>query len=144
MKKILLDTNILLLFLRDDMRWKLLFKQYDLENSINCLSIISLGELYAIGLRNKWSPRRLVQIDNIQMDFTMLDIDYPDLIVRYGELDAYSQGKLEGHPLSLSARNMGKNDLWIAATASTLGLELLTTDNDFNHLDPTFLKLIKV
>jgi tRNA(fMet)-specific endonuclease VapC len=144
MKKILHDTNILLLFLRNDMRWQSIFKQYDLENSINCLSIISLGELYAIGLRNKWSPRKLAQIDNIQIDFTMIDIDYPNLILRYGELDAYSQGKLEGQPLSLSARNMGKNDLWIAATASTLGLELLTTDNDFNHLAPTFLKLIKI
>jgi predicted nucleic acid-binding protein len=118
--------------------------QYDLENSINCLSIISLGELYAIGLRNKWSPRKLAQIDNIQIDFTMLDIDNPDLILRYGELDAFSQGKLEGKPLSLSARNMGKNDLWIAATASIFGLELMTTDNDFVHLDGVFLNLIKI
>jgi predicted nucleic acid-binding protein len=52
--------------------------------------------------------------------------------------------KLEGQPLALSARNMGKNDLWIAATASILALELLTADNDFNHLDPIFLNLIKV
>ncbi len=40
--------------------------------------------------------------------------------------------------------NMGKNDLWIAATASVLNLELLTTDSDFDHLDGEFIKLRKI
>ncbi len=39
---------------------------------------------------------------------------------------------------------MGKNDLWIAATCSTLGTTLITTDQDFNHLDKTFLNLQRV
>jgi len=34
---------------------------------------------------------------------------------------------------------MGKNDLWIAATAHVTGATLLTTDKDFDHLDPQFL-----
>ncbi len=44
----------------------------------------------------------------------------------------------------MSARNMGKNDLWIAATAHVLGAKLLTTDADFNHLNEVFLDLMKV
>ncbi len=36
---------------------------------------------------------------------------------------------------------MGKNDLWIAATASVLGARLLTTDNDFEHLKGKYLDL---
>ena len=36
---------------------------------------------------------------------------------------------------------MGKNDLWIAATASVLDLTLLTTDKDFDHLKDVFLDL---
>jgi tRNA(fMet)-specific endonuclease VapC len=36
---------------------------------------------------------------------------------------------------------MGKNDLWIAATASVYGLSLITADLDFNHLAPAFLNL---
>jgi tRNA(fMet)-specific endonuclease VapC len=39
---------------------------------------------------------------------------------------------------------MGKNDLWIAATASLLNLKLVTTDGDFDHLDSSFLSLHKV
>ncbi len=36
---------------------------------------------------------------------------------------------------------MGKNDLWIAATAFVYNIELLTTDKDFNHLKDEYLKL---
>ncbi len=34
---------------------------------------------------------------------------------------------------------MGKNDLWIAATASVMQARLLTTDKDFDKLVPQFL-----
>jgi tRNA(fMet)-specific endonuclease VapC len=34
---------------------------------------------------------------------------------------------------------MGKNDLWIAATASVYECKLLTTDLDFQHLHPQFV-----
>ncbi len=67
------------------------------------------------------------------------DINVEDIITRYAEIDAYSQGKLSGRSLNDSARNMGKNDLWIAATASVLKAILLTTDGDFNHLNNEFL-----
>ncbi|MET3125260.1 putative nucleic acid-binding protein [Arcicella rosea] len=39
---------------------------------------------------------------------------------------------------------MGKNDLWIAATASLLNLTLVTTDSDFDHLNNYFLQLYKL
>jgi len=39
---------------------------------------------------------------------------------------------------------MGKNDLWIAATASVLSAALLTTDNDFSHLQGYFLQMEKI
>ncbi|MGB1243372.1 MAG: PIN domain-containing protein [Chitinophagales bacterium] len=61
----------------------------------------------------------------------------------YGEIDVYSQGKLKARrlPRGLSARNMGKNDLWISSTASVTGATLLTTDKDFQHLDGIYLTL---
>jgi len=62
----------------------------------------------------------------------------------YAEIDAYSQGKFALKKFHLSARNMGKNDLWIAATAKVLNLPLITSDNDFNHLENEYLKLTKI
>ncbi|MEQ1745905.1 MAG: hypothetical protein ABMA02_10790 [Saprospiraceae bacterium] len=80
---------------------------------------------------------------------SLLDMLYPidiwseDILDRNAEIDAFSQGK---HPIlmhSFTARNMGKNDLWIAASASILGATLLTTDGDFDHLDGVFLSVEK-
>jgi tRNA(fMet)-specific endonuclease VapC len=39
---------------------------------------------------------------------------------------------------------MGKNDLWIAATAHVYEATLLTTDNDFDHLAPQFFNIQKI
>ena len=39
---------------------------------------------------------------------------------------------------------MGKNDLWIAATASVLKANLLVIDHDFDHLDGVFLNRIYI
>jgi tRNA(fMet)-specific endonuclease VapC len=76
--------------------------------------------------------------------FVITDINIESIIRQYAEIDAYSQGTLTGKPLGISARNMGKNDLWIAATASALDLTLLTTDKDFEHLNGVFLDLVRM
>ena len=41
--------------------------------------------------------------------------------------------------LQRTGRPLGKNDVWIAATAAVTGARLLTTDKDFDRLDPLFL-----
>jgi tRNA(fMet)-specific endonuclease VapC len=65
------------------------------------------------------------------------------LINIYSEIDAFSQRRNPSYSdYSFSTpRNMDKNDLWIAATAALLGLKLVTTDTDFNHLQQAFIKL---
>lgn len=68
-------------------------------------------------------------LDNL----VVVDINHPSVIDVYVELDLISQRHPEG------ARNMGKNDLWIAACAKAAGAMLLTTDNDFSHLIPDHL-----
>ena len=70
-----------------------------------------------------------------------MDINIDDIIYHYAEIDAFSQGKHPTLLLGMSARSMGKNDLWIAATASVFSLTLITTDMDFNHLHDVFIDL---
>jgi len=41
-------------------------------------------------------------------------------------------------------RRMGKNDLWIAAVASVQGAVIVTTDEDFDHLNPAFVKVERI
>lgn len=59
----------------------------------------------------------------------VVDINHPAVIDTYARLDLVSQSHPDG------ARNMGKNDLWIATCAKAAGAKLLTTDNDIRPPD---------
>ena len=62
------------------------------------------------------------------------------------KIDAYSQRinpDFKSYPFD-TPRNMGKNDLWIAWLAALLGLELVTTDADFDHLHNIFFQMRKI
>ena len=123
-----------------------------LENTLDLLipqnklltSVVSIGEIKSIALRNKWGKTKLQEIENVVQEFLVLDIHTEEIVDKYAEIDAFSQGKHPFKSLKTSARNMGKNDLWIAATAATYDLTLLTTDRDFGHLAENFLKLQRV
>jgi tRNA(fMet)-specific endonuclease VapC len=146
-----LDTNILLHYLRgSDLSISMDNEFSPLDSSFNetiisvvstIISVVSIGEIRAIAKINNWGQRRLEKLDNLLNELLITDINSEDLIERYAEIDAFSHGKLINRPLGTSSRNMGKNDLWIAATASVLGATLLTTDLDFNHLHNQFLNL---
>jgi tRNA(fMet)-specific endonuclease VapC len=140
MKTYLFDTNILLYFFRQDKKWEAINSTFDLSIiSDNVVSVVVWGEILSLGTRNGWGKRRLSELDRLNELFLISDIYDEKIIHRYAEIDAFSEGKLPLNPLGTTARNMGKNDLWIAATASVLGLTLLTTDKDFNHLNGIYL-----
>ena len=147
MKPYLLDTNILLYYFRQDHKWTHISTEYNLQTlSDNVVSVVSWGELYALALRNAWGERRIKTLDRLNSFFIVADIYEENILQKYGEIDAYSQGKLSTNPLptGISARNMGKNDLWIAATAHVLDLPLLTSDSDFDHLHRVYLTVEKI
>lgn len=141
-----LDTNILLLYLREDVKAKELEAQYNILESENLalISIVSKGELRALALKNQWGSRRIAQLEEFLNQFFIVDINAEDIINRYAEIDAYSQGKLSRRSSEFTSRNMGKNDMWIAATASVAKAKFFTTDKDFQHLDGSFIDLIYV
>ena len=108
------------------------------------IPIVVAGELEALALKNDWGYQKVKFLQLLLDSYPVADLNR-DVTRLYGEVDAYSQGKLKGQPLSvgLTARNMGKNDLWIAAIGLYLDMEVHTTDNDFDHLPAFGLHLIK-
>jgi predicted nucleic acid-binding protein len=67
--------------------------------------------------------------------FISVPIDAPGLMNAYTEIDDFSDRQ---------GRTMGKNDVWIAATAHVAAATLLTTDRDFDHLGPAYLRRIYI
>jgi len=142
----LLDTNIIVTYVRDTDVTRRLEDQLNLLTGGHNLivSVVSIGEIRSIAKQNNWGDKKITKLENIVSGFLITDINLETIIERYAEIDAYSQGKLKGEKVDFSSRNMGKNDLWIAATASIFDLELITTDRDFEHLNPRYLKLNRI
>ncbi|OWP61451.1 hypothetical protein CDA63_19315 [Hymenobacter amundsenii] len=131
---VVFDTNIVIAHLR---------RQQQLPLRA-VLPFAVVGELEAFALKADWGYQKVAFLRQLLERYPLVGF-VPELASLYARLDAYSQGRLRGQPLpsGLSARNMGKNDLWIAATALYLDLPLHTTDNDFDHLPPLGLVLVK-
>lgn len=138
------DTNILIAYIRASEVCQRIDETYSPfgEENTAIISAVSVGEIKSIAIRNNWGKKKLYTLEELLKAFLVASININSIIERYAEIDAYSQGKLKGKSHGKTARNMGKNDLWIAATSSILKAKLLTTDQDFSHLiDSDFLEI---
>lgn len=142
----LLDTNMVLLYLREDRVAVDFEQQYSIleEENLALIFIVTKAELLALALKNNWGNRRINQLEQFLEQFFIIDIAAEDILQEYARIDAFSQGKLKAIPINFSSRNMGKNDIWIAATTSIVNATLVTTDKDFSHLENYFFDLILV
>lgn len=135
------DTNILFFIARDKSNHRAI-EILNPDNKIVYVSYASIVEIESISFQNNWSKIKRSRLEYFLENVRIIEMN--DLFKQsYVEIDAFSQRK---HPEIInypdeSPRNMGKHDLWIAATASLLNLKLVTTDQDFQHLNDTFLNL---
>jgi predicted nucleic acid-binding protein len=128
----LLDTNVLVHYVRASPVWVRIRDAYQplTLTPSPLISVISEGEIRSLALQWEWGQKKLDQMEYCLSFFQSQTIDNPDLIRAYATIDAYCEQI--GQPL-------GKNDVWIAATAAVTGACLLTTDRDFDRLTPLFL-----
>ncbi len=136
-----LDTNILIHLLTGSEKGIEAQKKTQANNPFLIISIVTKAEIISIAKQRKWRKRKLSTLNALLDEFLIIPIDNDEIVEVYAEIDAYSQGKLEGKSLNQSSRNMSKNDLWIAATTHLTKSTLLTTDYDFDHLDPEYFPI---
>jgi len=135
------ETNILIHYIRQTAIMEQTEQTFDpfAVGQQPILCVVAVGEIRSIALQAKWGSRTLSELENLISKFLIADIRAKTVLAKYAEIDAYSQANHPTLSSPFSPRNMGKNDLWIAA--AVLGATLLTTDKDFDHLDKTFLDL---
>ena len=145
MSRLVLDTNILVGVVREAPFLAEAERRVDLfgADTSAIVSVASLGEIWSLAYQFGWGQKKRGKLTKVLSGLPAAGIS-PEVVDRYAEIDAFSQGKLPARPLKMSARNMGKNDLWIAATASVTGYTLVTADGDFDHLDGEFIDLVYI
>lgn len=130
-----LDTNILIAYIRGGKLGQRIEATYQLLAASRppLISIVTEGEVRSLAQRNNWGAAKQQQMENLLGTLLRVSLDAPRLIAAYADIDAYSERR---------GRSMGKNDVWIAATANVTTATLLTTDKDFDHLDPSYLSRV--
>jgi len=138
----LIDTNIIVHFVRASITYERLDESIPLfSNNLDVyFSEVSVGEILSISKRNRWGSKKIERMETLLDSLTLFPISYSGIYEAYADIDAYSQSNHPtlSLPQGMTARNMGKNDLWIAATAHILRATLVTTDKDFDHLQNFF------
>jgi tRNA(fMet)-specific endonuclease VapC len=141
---LLLDTNILL-FISRTRNTDSFVDFINPDNSTLYISVASEAEIKSLALKNNWGAKRAAILHDFLDGINIVEIgqSYVDI---YAEIDGYSQRlnqNFKEYPFE-TPRNMGKNDLWIASLAALLGLQLITTDGDFDHLHNVFFPVRRI
>ncbi|SRR5699024_439377 len=151
MKNIIIDTCTVLHILKDSPQGKKCLEEIKKlgESPHIIISVATKAELDSFSRQNQWGQKKIQTLNNFLNEVTTIDINQGDkqLLEAYSLIDGYSKRKLtdsKGNKLDGSSRKMGKNDLWIAATAKVIDAPLLTTDGDFDHLNGILLTVIKI
>ncbi|MCX8140263.1 MAG: type II toxin-antitoxin system VapC family toxin [Thermogemmata sp.] len=131
----LLDTNILVALIRNDTLGQRILAEYNLRAFITrCLiSVVTVGEIEKLARQFGWGNNKLSRMRELLQQLIWIDINDLAIFSAYAEIACFSE---------MQGVTIGNNDVWIAATAKASGCTLLTTDRDFDHLDPTHLTRI--
>jgi predicted nucleic acid-binding protein len=146
MSRFVFDTGIILGYVRDAGYCRYLDAKHQplISPNLAVISAVSKGEILSLAIQFGWGQPKKDKLKALLDRLPAVEINRDSILDRYAEIDAFSQGKLTSNPLGTGARNMGKNDLWIAATASVLNAKLVTTDGDFDHLNKKYCDVIKI
>lgn len=148
MKKVLLDTSVILHYMRDDNLARNVEAEYNLlsdSGKITLFSAITIGEIEGFFLRKNYGVKQTERWNKLLEKAIVLNIDGKDkkLMQAYAEIQAYCQNN---HPILKAgqSKTIGQNDLWIAAIAHVTKATLFTKDPDFDHLKGVFIDVVKV
>jgi len=146
--RFVLDTGILVGYVRDARFCRYVDARYHPLEAPNfaVISAVTKGEILSLAVQFGWGEKKRRLLAELLAKVPAVEINRSAILDRYAEIDCYSKGRHPGHPLppGMSARKMGKNDAWIAATASVMNADLITIDGDFDNLDTAFLKVIRI
>lgn len=134
----LLDTNVLLALIRGNALGTHIDQAFGLRASLHrhAVSIVTHAELLVLADRHNWGSAKRAVLEEALEHLVVVPVDGIELVQAYAIISATDLAASGG------ARNMGKNDIWIAATALYTSLPLLTTDRDFRFLHNNPLQIM--
>jgi len=131
---VLLDTSVVLHLLRGKATGQRIDAALDLRARPErpLISVVSVGEALAFARRLSWGPERTTRLEAYLRELVVVDINNGAVLRKYADIHTF---------LVRQGRAVGNNDVWIAATAAATSALLVTTDADFDPLDPEHVRV---
>lgn len=130
---VLLDTNVVVQYVRGSEVSKRIESQFQLRHRTErpLISVVSIGEMRALTRKFGWGSRKTETLENLLRELVVVDIGTREILEAYGEISHWTEAR---------GQRMGQqNDMWIAATAHATDAHLITTDQDFQVLEPEWV-----
>lgn len=146
MNKYVLDTGIVLHYIRKSNTYQQIEKDINLSDSdaTILISAVTVGEITGFAQRQNYGKEKLTRMNDLLENIIIVDISGKDtdMMEAYSNLWNFSKNT---HPTEILGKSIGigQNDIWIAALTMITGSTLITTDSDFDHLTPKWIKLLK-
>jgi tRNA(fMet)-specific endonuclease VapC len=112
------DTNIISFFFRQDTRASVYEKH--LDGKWKMIAAQTLAELELMPLLNNWSAKRKAKLDEFLKDYFFVEIN-KNICLEWAKI--CFEAKIKGRPISTA-------DAWIAATALSFSIPLVTHNPD--------------
>lgn len=121
---VMLDTNILLMYMRAGPTGQEIERIYRLRQRPYrpLICEVTIGEMLSLARQFNWGNKRIQRMHGLLKEVVSIDISSQEVMNTYARID------------DLCRRNgwsLGKNDVWIAASALAAEAHLLTMDKDF-------------
>ena len=123
----LIDTNVIIKLMNGNPDAVSLFDRLD---NIS-VSVVTSGELFYGAFKSSRVDENLKMFRAFLSIYSIIDID-DEISLRYGHVKS---------SLVKSGVNIPENDIWIAATALTKRLCLVTYNSHFNHIEGLEIKM---
>lgn len=132
---VLLDTNVLIALVRDNPLGQRIEATIGVRHRAErpLISIVSVGESLGLARQFDWAAAKTDRLRQLLTGLIVVDVSRSGVTDRYAEITDHARRL---------GRTLADNDRWIAATASVSAAWLVTTDRDFDPLDPSFLRRV--
>lgn len=130
----LLDTNILVAYIRAGQLGEHIERTYRLSALAYkpLISVVTVGEILSLAGKFGWGEQKIFAMNRLLQELIRVDVNDDRVLEAYAELDDFAR----------THQTVGKNDIWIAATAKVTGAVLLTTDRHFDQFHPAHINRI--
>ena len=130
---LLLDTGIVIHLIRNNEVGRRVDEKFQIRDRRDrpLICVVTVGECLSLVQQFRWGSAKVQALETLLRELVIVNINSRSVLERFAEFHFWTRS---------IGRSLSHNDLWIAASAAASGAHLVTTDADFDPLQPAYIQ----